>query len=230
VSAGALILTSTPAWLPLSKVEGSCAVRTFGGYTGPPHVRRDGSELLVDSSQPGQSCGTDWLFLAGRLCDGEWSPAPPPLPAPLTGVAGPLLEDRRTLITIPSDELMYAVRSSTQSGDQSFQPAGPVVTSSSPMTFSYLKPTLSCDGRHLIYQSADCGSSACSHLRIAPIVSLAPVTLGPPETYPLPDLSQTSLIRANMSVIAESPDCSFVLLSAAAAGGGGETVYALRAP
>jgi hypothetical protein len=197
-----------------------------------PRPRSDGSEMVV-----GFAAGPHRLFVLAQGKNG-WPLASQSAPLVLVDPqpvifawAGPLLEDRRTLVYLvafPNDDLHLesAVRTSSAAGDTSFTFNATVSVAPTPV---YVRPdfnpTLSCDAWHLIYESTGADGSSAYH--IAPIVQTAPrVLLGRAENYALP-LPADGASHLNL---VEGPDCGFLFVTEDADQGLGSTYLASRVP
>jgi hypothetical protein len=198
-------LTSTPVRLALSPEghsDGGCREELD-----PPQLRRDGREIMFRTSA---DC-TERLLEQTQTATGGWPAAPNQLPVDGTDpYAAAILEDHQTLVFLNNNtfHLEYLVR---EAGGWSRGNRIETVGDRN-WVLPYLRPSLSCDGWHLIYEASTTPTGDRPVL-IAPITSASPVTLGMPEPYPLPDLSVAGVNSDDIGNIAESPDCEVLLFS-----------------
>ena len=204
------VATSTFVQQPGACTRGGCR-----GWVSLPRLRRDGLEMLFDTSYPCAVWEDVEIYLAHRTSAGApWRP-PRFVPVSTLGdepwdpVGNPvLLADNRTLVYSDGNDsatFKYARRRSTTPGDVSFQARGPAPLSDPAADGSdptaLIPRSLSCDGEHLIYARRFFGGQP-NEARIVEILSTDPLLFGSPRVY------GDGLRPAD--VVVESPDCSVV--------------------
>jgi hypothetical protein len=216
--------------LSLSKIGGLTAT----GSNAAPLLRRDGLEMVFNSTRPDNRWYYLRVYVAGRRSPTDpWSASAAAqvesILNPSEGAGAPvLLPDARTLVYFQGYKLTYAVRGSTMAGDPSFvrsqdrlrfdphlmgNECNVPCAGCAPLWCTELEgPAMSCDGWHLIYRLSFQATGVPPGPYIAELVNLDPPVFSPPDPYPMP-LLPDGYTAEDVVLAVESRDCKTLYLT-----------------